>query len=531
VVLVGLAEQLVLVHNETISHSLARLCNYLPSGFNEACQLLLDEFGPGIIAVIESKETPDIACHSVELCKKDGDEFCHLFPLNGDYDSSRLKEAIKLAYSARGRSYSLPPICNIPVVQKICKIIDNFGNNHEPVDDIDGDGFSSIHTFRGADWRGRDCNDFDRQIYPGRNANKDDAVTDSNCNGIFGIDPSTSRSYEEQWCRGTRPMGTMVIGDSAGAHFHIPPEWMTAGEINEKTYQNLLYIAENELDWPMLSSVTGYENTSKWTNDIHGPVDSIYLKLFQLNRCNHRDYQNIAANGIRSSTVKKMAESLSRNKTTDKPLFVTIELVGNDVCSSHKDLFSHMTKPEDFYKHMKDTLDYLDDTLPTGSVIHTVGLVDGRVLYEALKDHIHPLGKTRNDVTYAQYYDFMNCLEISPCFGWMNTNETWRNATSQRAMELNESLEKLVAAVNYSNIDVVNFPIPLEKLFNDWKEKGNDMADLIEPVDGFHPNQYSNALIANITWEMFVKEYSQLLPPANPNNHAIIKQFGQQGGY
>lgn len=32
----------------------------------------------------------------------------------------------------------------------------------------------------------------------------------------------------------------------------------------------------------------------------HGPTDSIYMRLKARNRCNHRDYQNIAVNGKKS---------------------------------------------------------------------------------------------------------------------------------------------------------------------------------------------------------------------------------------
>ena len=48
------------------------------------------------------------------------------------------------------------------------------------------------------------------------------------------------------------------------------------------------------------------------------------------------------------------------------------------------------------------------------------------------------VGLLHGDVTYAHYYDFMNCLQTSPCFGWMNSNAYWRNATTARAEELNQ---------------------------------------------------------------------------------------------
>ena len=35
------------------------------------------------------------------------------------------------------------------------------------------------------------------------------------------------------------------------------------------------------------------------------------------------------------------------------------------------------------------------------------------------------------DVTYSDLYTYLNCLEISPCSGWMNTNATLRNITTE----------------------------------------------------------------------------------------------------
>lgn len=41
-----------------------------------------------------------------------------------------------------------------------------------------------------------------------------------------------------------------MVGDSAGAHFSIPEDWMNVTEFNGKQYNNLLYLASDELDWP-----------------------------------------------------------------------------------------------------------------------------------------------------------------------------------------------------------------------------------------------------------------------------------------
>jgi len=42
-----------------------------------------------------------------------------------------------------------------------------------------------------------------------------------------GVDPD-GLSYEEEFCGGSEPRGVMLFSDSAGAHFHLPYQWMYA---------------------------------------------------------------------------------------------------------------------------------------------------------------------------------------------------------------------------------------------------------------------------------------------------------------
>jgi len=57
----------------------------------------------------------------------------------------------------------------------------------------------------------------------------------------------------------------------------------------------------------------------------------------------------------------------------------------------------------------------------------------------------------RGDVTYEAFYSFMDCMKVSPCPGWMTSNETRRNETSERAAELSEALKKVLksAIISY----------------------------------------------------------------------------------
>jgi len=156
-------------------------------------------------------------------------------------------------------------------------------------------------------------------------------------------------------------------------------------------------------------------------------------------------------------------------------------------------------------------------------------LVDGRILYETMGERIHPLGALEQNVRYRDFYDYMNCLEISPCFGWMNSDEYWRNVTTDRAFELNQVYQELVANNTFQNFNVSYFDYPFAQVISMWTKMGGQTFELIEPVDGFHPNQLGNALGTEVMWSLY--EQNNLLPPINPNNDLIKQMFGDQGGY
>lgn len=557
-IVTGLAEQLTALYNISVSESLARLCAFLPAGFRQACDALVEAYGPEVIALLEKRETPDVVCLAVGLCKTEtGDDVCHLFPLPPHYHhpsggaghgegeeeeeggllSRHVSRAARLAARVRSeqarakpskRRFEFPDLCNITLVKPICDLVERFGKDHLPVDDLDGDFFSDVQTFRGDDWRGKDCDDADGNVYPGRRTT-DDALVDTNCNGIFGRDPDSGQTYEALWCNGTGQTGTVLLGDSVGAHFHIPPAWLTSRDLSVDVFKDLFFVLENEFDWPMMSSETGFTN-STWP-DISGPVDSSYLRLREINLCNHRDFQNLGVNGARSSAMADdIVRSFARRASEDNPVLLTYALVGNDVCSSHHDA-AHMTTPEEFYANSLKTFRYVDERVAPGSVLLAIGLIDGRILYDALHGRIHPIGSLRDDVTYAAFYDYLNCLQLSPCFGWMNSNATWRNFTTERAFQLNAALKELVAVETFRNLRAHYFDPPLELVLARWRAKGGEVWQLIEPVDGFHPNQQANFLLTGAMWELMRNETPWAIPPTNPNNAKIRAKFGDQGGY
>ena len=136
-------------------------------------------------------------------------------------------------------------------------MIDRLANNHQPIVDIDLDKFSTYDKLRGSNWRGKDCNDLMAEVYPGRKETTYTADVDHNCNGIFGMLNATT-TWEQRVCT-VQSLGTVVLGDSAGAHFEIPPRYFNASEINSTTYSDLLSVLQDEFDWPHRSGYTAYE--------------------------------------------------------------------------------------------------------------------------------------------------------------------------------------------------------------------------------------------------------------------------------
>ncbi len=537
-VLTGLVEQLAEVHNTTVTQAIDMLCQFLPEELQDACTAVVKAVAPAVIELLEASETPDVVCYAIGICKNDTGEFCRVFPPPkldaGESIATRIGKArsrISPFLAMKKKSGIdlfhdvLIDICKIPVIERIC----NGLNDHTPVEDGDGDLFSTAGTLRGFYWRGKDCDDSNKDIYPGRHT-LDDATVDTNCNGILGVDPATNLTYESEWCDlSRRQMGTIVLGDSASAHFHIPPSWVTSKEISSETYKDLLFALENELDWPMLSSSTGFMNSS-WPTSITGKVDSTYLRLRELNLCNHKDYQSIAWNGARAKDMaKEVAKAFGRSRLHDNPVFLTLSLIGNDVCSGHPNM-DHMTTPDKFYEYTLETLKYVDQNVAPGSIVIGMGLVDGRVLYEILAKRTHPIGSLHDDVTYSTVYDYLNCLQISPCFGWMNSNETWRNRTTERAFELNKAFKQVLANNTFENFKIFYIDPPLPNAIKDWMKMGRPAWELIEPVDGFHPSQAGNALTTELVFQILA-QLDGVLPPPNPNNAKIKAKFGDQGGY
>lgn len=408
-----------------------------------------------------------------------------------------------------------PEDCGFNISCHVQHIID-----HKPIQDNDGDFYSmeGVRRLRGNDWRGIDCDDTRVDVYPGRRASGYEGSVDHNCNGIVG--GNETGLYEDLFCAGTQPRGIAILGDSATAHFHIPPQWLTAQGWN---LNQLLPDALNEIDQPHCSWGTGHAAPELCPYQYPAPgvtgVTSLYSLLRQRNRCNHNDYQNIGVNGARVTSSLQLANALARDQQNDNPLLVWFALIGNDICNGHPN-FDSMTRPDEFYEKAMETFTELDKIVPPNSYVVALALFDGELLYQIMHDHVHPLG-----TKYVQAYDFMNCLEENPCWGWLNSNATVRRISTALSDALNHVYQNISDHQDFQNFKFIFYNPHWSALFSDYFKTGAPLTDLIEPADGFHPSQTGNAIFGQKFFEFLETEHPDALGPVNPHNDEIDRLF------
>jgi acyloxyacyl hydrolase len=405
---------------------------------------------------------------------------------------------------------------------------------HLPLADSDGDTHPAgdipllTKNLRGTSWRGRDCDDTRGDVYPGRKATgaNADATADTNCNGIWGVDPSSGQSYESLWCSGAdAPMGVVGIGDSAMAHFHIPPQYLNAMNFS---LDHVLDAASNELDWPQCSWITGYRDTDSCP-DALVPMSSLYQRMVARNPCMHRDYTSVAVNGARvgSAASDLIPEGLKRNRMSDAPVLLIYALIGNDVCNGHNPTVPDMTTPAEFAQAVTQSILELNSTLPAGSHVGFIGLADGLILYDTMHNQTHPLG-----VDYTTVYDALTCNDCNPCNGWLSSNDTLRQITQARANNLTSVYDTVIQSLQGRvTFDMYRIQLDWAGLFKQFEQKFGNPRAAIEPVDGFHPSQSTHQLLAEQIWNDIEANRPSWLPRQNPHAADILSKFGDQGGY
>ncbi|XP_006832331.1 PREDICTED: acyloxyacyl hydrolase-like [Chrysochloris asiatica] len=529
VLVVSVIEQLAQVHNSTTQAAMEKLCSYLPEKMflKATCYLVVELYGSDIIKLLNKDINADVVCHTLKFCKQNpGQPLCHLYPIPKATWKFTLKKARNIIKKPQilkypGHDFN---ICSLPFISKICQEIKTVFKSSVPFQDADSDKYSVFPTLRGYHWRGRDCNDHDNMTYPGRRPVNWDAHQDSNCNGIWGIDPKDGIPYEKKFCEGSQPRGIILLGDSAGAHFHIAPEWITASQMSLHSFLNLPTALADELNWPQLSGTTGFLDSG-----IGVMVKNLYILIWKINNFNY--FLNFNYSGASSQNMKTLIESLSRNQLLDHPAIVIYAMIGNDVCNGKPDPVPEMTTPEKLYSKLMQTLTYLNSHLSNGSHVVIYGLANGSFLWDHLYNRYHPLGQLNKDVTYAQFYAFLSCLQVNPCHGWMSANKTLRDLTSERAKQLSNTLRKIATYEKFTNFNLFYLDFDFQKIVEEWQIIGGQPWQLIEPVDGFHPNEVASLLLADQLWKKLQLQLPEVLGKENPFNPQIEDVFGDQGGH
>ena len=209
---VALVEQWSVVHNQTFVAAFHTLCDELPSLYKKACLILGEFFIPQIINLITKKATPDVICRAVHLCYQEkGQPLCRAFPPGKDFHEdelqSRKRVFAKLLHESANFGDPENPTnfdpCSIPGVKIVCELLNRVFTANFPLVDLDNDAFSaSVKAWRGSSWRGKDCDDFSARNHPGARPTDGDVNFDSNCNGIYGRDPTTGKPHEDLFCKG-----------------------------------------------------------------------------------------------------------------------------------------------------------------------------------------------------------------------------------------------------------------------------------------------------------------------------------------
>jgi acyloxyacyl hydrolase len=514
--------QQVAIREGSIGRAIEVICQYFPQNFNLACKLFFAAFAGIIVREFDRGASPDRVCQVMRMCTNPE---CALFrPKDSKMTDMyqplpALPKEILAIYNKLGGEEWWRAALRMIGLGRLIEVFET----HMPFSDGDSDRFATSFGLRGTAWRGRDCADMDKTTYPGRKSPGENTRADYNCNGISGMAPS-GKTYKDELCD-VEQRGIIMVGDSACAHFRIPEQYINVTNISIDTYKHLYDLLEREADWPQLSWATGHRQDH--TGDTPGNVDSIYMRLKNHNRCNHRDFQNVCVNGARSGAIaSKLIKTIQRNQTHDHPAIVFIAPIGNDICTPNPN--GRGTNPVDFHNNIVRSLDYLETQLPKGSFVVFIGLVDGRVLWNYLHNLTHPIGAKYSDV-----YHHLSCLQLNPCWLWMNSNETWRNHGSQRAEELNQQYVKIIAerADQYKHFKMQYQSFPFQEMFDEARRLGRPPHSLIEPFDGFHPSQFGQNLQGKIIWDRLIKEHPEAIGPSNRHNEEIKRIFGEQGGY
>ena len=220
---------LMAIDEESFDKVAVNYCTTLPEAESTACIVFAERYGPEMIQKIGNGASADQLCRGFGVCLS---PTCNLMPDRTGVAPESLIQTGPLQQSDRATWAWLQGA------------IEKWTAEHVPDVDLDGDKFSAVvDTMRGAHWRGKDCNGMSEKVYPGRKSSTFPDSIDQDCNGISGRD-SLGRSYEKQLCEGSDRRGIISLGDSATAHFRIPPQYLTAADYKRLVQEMLVRTAD-----------------------------------------------------------------------------------------------------------------------------------------------------------------------------------------------------------------------------------------------------------------------------------------------
>jgi len=191
-----------------------------------------------------------------------------------------------------------------------------------------------------------------------------------------------------------------------------------------------------------------------------------------------------------------------------------------------------MTTPAEFKANVLSSLKWLDSHLPAGSYVILLGLLHGEEIWNVMHDKYYPyFGITYEDLWAILSTEWKSDSTLNPCWGWLNPDVKWRQATSQRARALDAVFDEIIANHTFKNFETYFIECPDKQVIQSWLNAGRDGRDLYEAVGGAHPSQTQGILWNRAIWNTLLQHYPQVVGPVNPHNAEIARIFGNQHGY
>lgn len=496
--IVAIADNAVYYREQEFVKEATTFCALLSGEAETICSFLVGTFGADILTLITSKVTASTVCPKLGLCSAQ----CILPPPIRDAHTAAAAAADTREDDPLFAVMLAGAVLRLSSVSRSASFSSSSTSKYDANPDLDGDGFGPFHSYRGADWRGRDCNDLVKAVRPGLAEDFKSPFVDNDCNGVFGWSA-------EKYCGSSEARYVVAFGDSASSAFNLPANWTRLEGMG-----NLLRSVVDEMDNPQLSYITGWETSQ---------AVSLYSHIRSRNLCNHRQYANVGWNGAEMENLVQQVELLQLSAGPSKPLLATVAYIGNDVCA---DTLEEMTTVVEYEAQLLAGLRLLDSVAAPNSKVLLLGLVDGSILYNVSQHLNHPLGGT-----VPQFYDFLSCTGSNPCRNYLTSNATQRALASQRAAELSLVLEQQASTLRLQNLELAYMPFPLEKALAYLAAHKIPAEDLIGHVDFFHPSMFGQTLIGRFVVEFLQENYAGWLGPENGYNAEIVKYFGNQGGY